>query len=66
MDTASPYPSFTYMMPFAYVLILLAAAISAWAHVERQVMFLYAYLMGLELQRIEGASAPIHPVALQV
>ena len=31
MDTASPYPSFTYMMPFAYILILLASALTGCA-----------------------------------
>lgn len=45
---------------------LLGTAMSAWAQVERQMMYLYGYLMGLELPRAEGFSAPIHPVALQV
>jgi hypothetical protein len=42
---------------------LLGVTMGAWVQVERHLMFLYGYLMGLELHRSEGFFPPIHTVA---
>jgi hypothetical protein len=45
---------------------LLGAVACEWAVLESKVMYLYAYLMGVYLPRVDGFEPPIHPVALQV
>ncbi len=45
---------------------LLGGIACEWAVLESKLMYLYAYLMGVYLPRVEGFEPPIHPVALQV
>jgi hypothetical protein len=45
---------------------LLGAIAAEWAVLENKVIFLYVYLMGGYLPRVEGFEPPVHPLALQV